>query len=415
MGAGGVTLKRSPACNSALFFADDRYGKAVYVDSRDVLSTPNTSAAVRDRCNGFTGHCSFADVVVPIEVKVDHSDSAFEFEDAQTLPLVRDGGRVSLDQLEGHLALVFGRQHRTHIISLYVYRDQARMVYTDRETCIVSAPFVYHLRSDPVLHRFFWRLAHADRSQLGYDTTVTLASADDFVNMLQFASSSPNITPYVRAQLCYALGVDGTKVAEAGQTSIPPLTTHQWPLQRVTRADGTYVLVGRPKHARSSLFGRCTRGYIVYDPNKREANFMKDSWRVDHEGVHPEHEVYERLRKHSVTNVPTCLGGGDVRKHSEDTLQRTYVPRDGELDSELARSEINSPLRLPRVHYRLFIKEVLRPLTDFETWRSLLWIFDDGMCGEYPTVCYQPPPGADVYVNQHTAMRGTRPPSYTGT
>ena len=364
----------------------------VYIKPDDFLAKSKAATANKERRKSFVGHCSFADIVVPIEVKVDHSGSAFEFENAQTLPLVREGGRDALGQFGGYLALVFGRQHRTHVISLYVYRNQARMVYTDRETCIVSVPFIYNLPSDPVLHRFFWRLAHADRSQLGYDPTVTLASKDDFVNMLQFATSSPGITPYVQEQLYYALCVDGTKLDGTkveDPVSIPPLTTNQWPLQRVTRADDNdraYVLVGRPKHASSALFGRCTRGYICYDHNKQEANFMKDSWRVDHDDIHPEHEVYERLVKHEVANIPTCLGGEDVGVSTEGQWQCTRIPSDRKVESNQPGPA--KPLRCARGHYRLFIQEVLRPLIDFENWRSLLLFFDDGMTGGWPVDRY---------------------------
>ena len=108
---------------------------------------------------------------------------------------------------------------------------------------------------------------------------------------------------------------------------------------------------------------------------------MKDSWRVDHDDIHPEHTVYERLVRYGVTKIPTCLGGEDVGENTEHLWQRTCIPGDDELEPR--QSEDKRPLRCARGHYRLFIKEILRPLTDFKDWRSLLWILDDGMCGEF--------------------------------
>ena len=107
---------------------------------------------------------------------------------------------------------------------------------------------------------------------------------------------------------------------------------------------------------------------------------MKDSWRVDHEELHPEHEVYERMAQHGVANIPTCLGGEEVGASAESLGQRTRI-----LDARRTGSDqpgLEKPLRCVRGHYRLFIREVLRPLTDFDNWRSLLWVLDDGMCGE---------------------------------
>ena len=108
---------------------------------------------------------------------------------------------------------------------------------------------------------------------------------------------------------------------------------------------------------------------------------MKDSWRVDHDDIHPEHEVYERLAEKGVRNIPTCLGGEDV---GENMWQCTRIPSDRKTETDQAGPQ--KPLRCARGHYRLFIKEVLRPLIDFEDWQSLLWILDDGMTGECPIV-----------------------------
>ena len=127
--------------------------------------------------------------------------------------------------------------------------------------------------------------------------------------MFHFTTTSQDLTPCVREQRYRAMCVDPTKV----ETGLPPApTSTQWPLQRVSRADGSYVLIGRPRWASPFLFGRCTRGYVVYDRAKAEAYFMKDSWPVDHPEARGEDEVYERLAAAGVENVLTCYGGEEV-------------------------------------------------------------------------------------------------------
>ena len=198
--------------------------------------------------------------------------------------------------------------------------------------------------------------------------------------------------------------------AKAKLGVLPVSTSTQWPLQRVARLDGSCVLIGRPRWASPFLFGRCTRGYVVYDRAKAEAYFMKDSWPVDHPEARREHRVYERLAAAGVENVLTCCGGEEVPvdvlqnlpggakpppqcthtfdyaatfDSSASAVPTTNVPRsrdEGDDDcgpatqDEVLRANPTPrrTFRYPRIHYRIFIKEICRPLTDFADWRELL-------------------------------------------
>ena len=390
--------KKATGCDSAVFFDDDRYNKYVRLTDEDLVGSP----ALTNGRRTLAGRCSFADVVVPIEVKVDHNRSAFEFKKADRLTREHaDGGREALGQLGHYIASVFGRQHRTHVLSLYVWRDKARMVFTDRDVCFVSTPFKYFGPGSPnTMHRFFWRLAGLTREQLGFDPTITPASKQDFKAMYEFATTSTTITPYVREQLYYALCVDPPTSDSSGS---PSIHCHQWPLQRIMRPDGLYDLVGRPKYASPALFGRCTRGFVGFDPVNRETFFVKDSWRVDHPEVHPEHLVYERLQENGVQNVPTCIRGGDVGAGTHG-VQRTLttveppLSEEGSGDSSASDGSESSDddaagsgapryrtlIRFARIHYRIFIKEILRPLTDFEDFQELVGLLADALIGEFP-------------------------------
>lgn len=83
-------------------------------------------------------------------------------------------------------------------------------------------------------------------------------------------------------------------------------------------------LIGQPVDCHNSPVGRATKGYVGLDMQDRRMVFIKDQWRAVAPGAHPELETYERLRKHKVGCVATCLGGGDVIS-KDGTIQRTLT------------------------------------------------------------------------------------------
>ena len=138
---------------------------------------------------------------------------------------------------------------------------------------------------------------------------------------------------------------------------------------------------------------------------------MKDSWPVDHPEARHEHRVYERLAAAGVENVLTCYGGEEVPVDVPQNLPEGAKPRPqrtralnlattprvlgapalpttnalGSRDEDVddcgpaAQDEVlranptpRKTFRYPRIHYRICIKEIGRPLTDFADWRELL-------------------------------------------
>ena len=378
---GGKSSKKATRCDSAVFFDDTRYEEFVYMSPGEFLET-TTARVSADLRKDYVGHCSFADMVVPIEAKARHNHCAFEF-DHPSRHVTRehaDGGMVALGQIGQYIGTIFGRQHRTHVLSVYVYRNKARLVYTDRDACVVSTPFAYAQPfGDPqskALQTFFWRIAHASREQLGYDSSVEPATKVEFEAMLAYARSLPR-SSYAYTQLCYALCIN----VDAGDSGPDPRRTcTQWPLQRVTRQDGSHVFIGRPRFASSALFGRCTRGFVAYDPREDGAlYFMKDLWRVDHPEIEPEHEIYEQLHANDVTNIPTCLGGEDV---GSDTARGWQRSRTLDIQVLLGSAGIDKEPQLrARGHYRIFFKEVLLPVTDFANFQELVLFLADALYG----------------------------------
>lgn len=367
-------------CDVALFFDDERYRHVVRIQDQFERSKRH-----RQHIEPFAGHCSYADITIPIIVKTE--GAAFEFDD---LPQHSSTG-FELKEFEQCLAVILGRQHRTHVLSLYVYRHSARMIYVDRDTYAVSHAFSYNIRDNSFLQQFFWRVARMTRSQLGYDPTVSPATQEDFKDMLEFARTAGDCTPYTRIELYYALCLpyETTHQRENGD-NIPHLTSCQWPLQRVTRSDGSHILVGRPQSAEYCLFGQGIRQYVAYDPKNRTVFLMSDYWPRNHPERVPEHKIYARLASSNVSNVPTCLGSENVGSinGSDETWQTTATTKlfNRQAFAMAKRSEKvateEQPKKHARVHYRIFFREILRPLSDFDSWEELVTVLSDALRGE---------------------------------
>ncbi|TFK92770.1 hypothetical protein K466DRAFT_195010 [Polyporus arcularius HHB13444] len=345
-------LKTATRVDVGVFFKNDRFKDVVSIPPEDFMKKSRIrSKEDKEERKNYVGRCSWADVVVPIEVKINTQKSAFYFEDDPTKFLRTDSndGREALGQLGEYIGQVFGHQHRVHLYAVYVYKDRARLLYFERQGALVSEPFKYGTRKDLTLHTFFWRLANMSREQLGFDPTVTPADADVVAKMREYAPHAP--TDYIEQQIYRALSVDPK------QPNVS--TSSQWPPYELKMCGRRY-LIARPTFASPALYGRCTRGYLAYDIDGEDGvRFIKDSWRLDLKRVQPEHEVYERLEREGVTHgVVTCLGHEDV-PNPDGSRQLTRI------------HQLISPSRPARVHYRLLIRQVCRPLTDFADFEEL--------------------------------------------
>ncbi|PIL34283.1 hypothetical protein GSI_03058 [Ganoderma sinense ZZ0214-1] len=318
----------------------------------------------------WVGHRSWSDIVAFFEAKIDHNSSAFEFAHPSTR-FIRDdtdGGEKSLGQFLEYLAQILAHQHRTHLFAVYLFKNQARLVYADRSGAVVSEPFFYGTRDHSTLHVFFWKLARMSNKERGFDETATLAADADVRAMREYAATAP--TEYLKAQAYYALSWDPT--AKEGKQ----LKSFEWPMHKLSVGDRT-VFVGRPSFATHSLFGRCTRGYVAFEKVEKDGktswhlHFLKDSWRVKDakDRIHPENEVYDRLHNEGAgDHVPTSLAAGDV----------PVVDEPG--STQLTRlHDIGERRHHPRAHYRVLIAEVYRPLSDFSDFRQLAELLRDAL------------------------------------
>jgi len=67
----------------------------------------------------------------------------------------------------------------------------------------------------------------------------------------------------------------------------------------------------------------------MYDVQRNQRVFLKDSWWVLIDGIKPEGEVYDMLHKNQVPNVPCCSLGRDIgdqlHRSYTDTVVETYI------------------------------------------------------------------------------------------
>jgi hypothetical protein len=89
-----------------------------------------------------------------------------------------DVSRLIRGQLCSYAVAHGGSQFRVHTSTQSICGRSARFVRWDRSGAIVIRSFDY-IKQAHILARFFWRYAHLNHSQRGYDTSVSLASPED--------------------------------------------------------------------------------------------------------------------------------------------------------------------------------------------------------------------------------------------
>ncbi|KAH9912203.1 uncharacterized protein BXZ73DRAFT_107572 [Epithele typhae] len=341
----GAGVHQHTCPDLSIYFNSERTG--------DMLrAKPHKKPTKTTRAEKFAGITSYADIVVPLEVKTSQDKAAFWFEGRKARSSEEvarsdsDNGRQPLAQITEYCSAILGRQHRTHLFAVYVFRNQARLLFVDREGCHISEAFVYGTRDEWTLHRFFWQLASMDRQQLGFDPSVTLANPGDKKQLLAHARGM-NMADPQRDLLLHALCRDRENTDKSVST--------QWPLQRMTVGTDTY-LVGRPIIRTSSLYGPAPRVFHAFriekDSSIKGYYTIKDYWRPDINEIELEHKVYGRLKEKNVPYIPNCVYGGDVAVDGE--VQRT-----------------TNEHHVACVHYRIVLEKMFQSLLDFKNFYEL--------------------------------------------
>ncbi|ESK81291.1 other 1 protein kinase [Moniliophthora roreri MCA 2997] len=222
-------------------------------------------------------------------------------------------------------------QFRTHVFCVEVVGDHARLIRFDREGAVATSAFRYAERTHLV--DFLWRFNHSSPETRGHDPTVSIPSAAEssFVNR---AKEILLLKPWEKVRKFSVYDEESKK---------------------------TVVFYGGAKPSSASVhpFGRSTRGFLVIDV---EGNivYLKDTWRIDAEGMSREGDIYAQLHRKNVPHILHVVAHGDVPQ--QKTVAKSYFPY-------LFEDEEPSP---PYQHYYIAFREVGRPLTNFVTTYELV-------------------------------------------
>ncbi|GBE84788.1 predicted protein [Sparassis crispa] len=321
---------------------------------------------------------------VPVEIKIDHTSLAFEFLNPEKKPPVR--GESAKGQITDYASKILLAQHREFCLLVYIFRSFARLVRWDRFGAVVSERFNY-IRGR-TLQTFIHRVGHMSDSQLGCDPTVVPATPAEVTLM---ASCKDRLNDYHKLCLDEAMSdgwpihkvafyakdvVDSEALRKAARSASGSAPICNSPPHSPSPSDSVsfddnatlpsetcstcvhsddalisepvrYFLIGRPRFAAHSPTGRATWGYVAYDMEAGGLAFLKDTWRPDSSRTHTERQVYERLYRHDVQ--PFYMVVMSVQPENNASRRRTQDFGDSVLG---------------RIHYRLVMKEVGRPLDD---------------------------------------------------
>jgi hypothetical protein len=98
-----------------------------------------------------------------------------------------DNARLFRGQLASYAAAHEGCQFHVHTFCVLVCGQYARFIRWDRDGATVTRRFDY-IKEPQLLAGFFWRYAHLDRSQQGYDASVSSATLEYIQQMQHFES-----------------------------------------------------------------------------------------------------------------------------------------------------------------------------------------------------------------------------------
>jgi hypothetical protein len=280
-----------------------------------------------------------------IEFKWDTNDDPFALvSDPQNQSLLRDTKAAydTLGQITSYAAAQLGAQFRTHVFSIFILRDTARLLRWDRSGVIVTETIEYN-KSD-TLANFFSRYARAPPAMQGKDESV----------------SDPSPVEEGEAREALQLG----KTVPLVKLSIPNAGGHS---SFVTSAPEA-ILYTPP--------GRATRGFKAYHVLEKTVVFLKDSWRINLPDIQAEGKVYEVLNSADVRNVPHCIASGDIssaKYHATKTQDYVTKPWACRSDTQF----------IPHRHYRLSLNLVGRVLVEYRSSYEMVSAVRDALVGEF--------------------------------
>ncbi|PIL31170.1 hypothetical protein GSI_05867 [Ganoderma sinense ZZ0214-1] len=260
-------------------------------------------------------------------------------------------------QLVEYVIEVFNRQHRLFVFMILFVNDRGRLLRFDRTGVSMTVEFDY--TQHPEIIGKFLRRVSGSRAAMGHDPTAAPADAADEKLFRELHTRYMSQSAVGRGLKNAATdGWSVYKLSIEGRFS-PDHSTAVLPTAPMSRQE---YLICKPMFGNRSLSGRGTKTYIGYDLARDQVVVIKDSWRLNSANVRPEYDTYlllnEAVRQADSSdkfNAPTLLGGGDVVVAGVEQQTQT-----------------SNPDLLTRIHFRLVLKEICRPLEDFASSSELV-------------------------------------------
>ena len=327
-----------------------------------------------------TARCAYQWMVTAVEVKKEGDETGFGFGPEEPLLRTAETSHTVRSQFAAYAAEIMLRQHRTHLFMILVAGWHARIFRWDRNGVLVSNPI--NLKTDAkLLFNFIYRLVRADKVVQGFDPTVALATEAEVDLLRSYTSQNKylkeykalmlkNMKEYPIYKVRFHLLQDSIFDRIFGQVECDEILQSNGP--RRTRASRKKTfLIGKHVAGSHAAVGRGTKGWVCYCIEDDTLAFLKEQWRANAVGVHPEIETYKRLQEHDVHYVATIVAGGDVSgpRGVHKTISQRYLDKKG--------------IELPeRVQTRIVLKEVGRPLGTYADSIELLLIMGTAVKGK---------------------------------
>ncbi|KAI9062389.1 hypothetical protein FKP32DRAFT_1686628, partial [Trametes sanguinea] len=274
--------------------------------------------------------------------------------------------RSVFGQLLTYSYSMFKEQHRTHLFNVIIFGSHARLSRLDRGGMVVTKKFNYKDEPEKLLE-FFWRLARLSAAERGHDASAEpVVDGSEEYRLMRSRADNPRYVGDFAFQ---------EHAREAFKESLQ--SSRWWKLKVDDESDPTrepkarYFLVGGPHFAASrGIAGRATRGFVAIDLGDPYGPFvyLKDAWRVAHEGIRKEGEVLGYLNREGVQNIPTRVCHGDVLPPS---FQSSVSHEHWKEKYSNPEEEEVCTLKVHR-HYRLVVEEVCLPMSKFQNGKELV-------------------------------------------
>ncbi|KAG6883867.1 hypothetical protein C0993_003264 [Termitomyces sp. T159_Od127] len=222
--------------------------------------------------------------------------------------------KSTLGQITSYATCHQALEFRTHAFSALIFRNYMRLLRFDRSGVVVTGEILF---DEPSLFDFFCRFPSATPAERGRDSTVTAANlscqTEEIRRLLNCKEKAPLLT----------ISIDRKE----------------------------YIILKEQGPGSTSPIGRSTRCFKAYCLEKKRVILLKDSWRVVSPNLQPEHEIYEKLRKAKVQNIPELWYG--KTDHAIKLTSRTHR------------------------HYRIVLEYLPFRLEEFEITREMIAIVRD--------------------------------------